>query len=185
MNQPLTRLENNKPCGSINPTAVPSTLYLSGALESRLGRALIFCGITAIVGVAVGWLVTHLYDRTTSNPHTDQNHRRKIMTLYIATFTHPDKEGWAEHLDAHVQYLMKLLHDGKLRASGPLIGTEQKQAILVLVAQDRHEAEQIVADDPYDIHGQISDLTIVEWDPIFGSFNADSSRPDHRLTPDH
>lgn len=103
------------------------------------------------------------------------------MTLFIATFTHPDEAGWAKHLDEHVQYLMTLLQQDKLRASGPLVGTEQKQAILIIAAASRQEAEQIVAEDPYDIHGQIADLTIVEWDPIFGTFNSDSSRLDDRL----
>ncbi|GGF22738.1 YhgE/Pip domain-containing protein [Subtercola lobariae] len=40
-----------------------SVLYLGGTLESGLGRALIFCGITAVVGVIAGLLATRLYDR--------------------------------------------------------------------------------------------------------------------------
>ncbi|GGF33770.1 YciI family protein [Subtercola lobariae] len=104
------------------------------------------------------------------------------MSLYVALFTHPDEAGWAEHLDEHVQYLLQLIAQGKLRASGPLVGTPQKRAVLIISAENREEAEGIIAADPYDIHGMITDLVLEEWDPIFGAFNAESTRVDERLT---
>lgn len=33
----------------------------------------------------------------------------------------------------------------------------------------------IIAGDPDAVEGLIHDMTIVEWDPIFDAFNADSS----------
>lgn len=99
------------------------------------------------------------------------------MPLYAVTYAHPDEAGWAEHVMAHVRYLRDLLKDGTLRASGPLPGAAVKSALLILSAPDQITLLDIIARDPFAIHGLIHDMTISEWDPIFGVFNADSSMP--------
>ena len=38
-------------------------LYFNGTVASGLGRALIFCGAAAILGVAIGLVATTIYDR--------------------------------------------------------------------------------------------------------------------------
>ena len=97
------------------------------------------------------------------------------MPLYVVTYTHPDATGWAAHLAAHVGYLQDLLAAGTLRASGPFTGAPDRRAMLILHAADRPALDALVDADPFAEHGLIADLTVAEWDPIFGAFNADSS----------
>ncbi len=99
------------------------------------------------------------------------------MPLYVVTYTHPDAKGWAEHLPAHIGYLQDLLAAGTLRASGPFTGAPDRKALLILHAADRAGLGALVAADPFAEHGLIADLTVAEWNPIFGAFNADSSHP--------
>ncbi|BCW87354.1 hypothetical protein sos41_04830 [Alphaproteobacteria bacterium SO-S41] len=46
-----------------------------------------------------------------------------------------------------------------------------------MAAPDRPALETLIARDPFAIHGLIADMTITEWDPIFGVFNTESSMP--------
>ncbi|MDP1630753.1 MAG: YciI family protein [Caulobacter sp.] len=97
------------------------------------------------------------------------------MALYVVTYSHPDAEGWARHVMAHVDYLQALLKQGVLRASGPFVGTPDRSAMLVMAADNQQALLEIISQDPFAIEGLIHDMTISEWDPIFGAFNADSS----------
>lgn len=97
------------------------------------------------------------------------------MALYVVTYNHPDAEGWAKHVMPHVQYLNDLLKRGVLRASGPFVGTPDRSAMLIIEATDQKALLEIIAEDPFAVEGLIHDMTISEWDPIFGAFNADSS----------
>ena len=103
--------------------------------------------------------------------------RLSAMPLFVVTYTHPDEAGWQAQLMPHIEYLRALVDDGVLRASGPLPGTPVKSALLIIAASDRAELDAIVARDPFAAHGLIAEMTVREWDPIFGAFNADSSMP--------
>ena len=39
------------------------------------------------------------------------------MAVFAVMMPHPDGEGWNAHLKAHVDYLLKILAEGKLKAS--------------------------------------------------------------------
>jgi hypothetical protein len=54
-----------------------------------------------------------------------------------------------------------LLKAETLRASGPLKGIPDGPAMLIISASDRQKLDEIM----------------VEWNPIFGVFNGDSSMP--------
>ena len=99
------------------------------------------------------------------------------MPVYVVTYAHPDAAGWAEHVAAHVGYLQDLLADGTLLASGPFTGTPDRAALLILQAADRAALDALIAGDPFAEQGLIADLTVREWDPIFGAFNPRSSLP--------
>ncbi|MBK1625243.1 YciI family protein [Afifella marina] len=98
------------------------------------------------------------------------------MAFYIVTMTHPDGPGWNEHVLEHVEYLLDLIDEGTLKASGPLKGTPLRAGFLIMVADSREEIEKIVAGDPFAREDLIVDLTIEEWDPLFGAFGAESSK---------
>lgn len=99
------------------------------------------------------------------------------MATWVVTYKHPDFEGWQQHLRDHVIYLQGLLGSGVLRASGPVNHVPDREAILIISADTREALLEIIARDPFSIHGLIEDMTIREWDPLFGAFNADSSMP--------
>ena len=99
------------------------------------------------------------------------------MAIFHVTYQHADEQAWQENLMPHVQWLVAKLKEGSLRASGPLNGTDPRSAVLIVAAEDREAAEAVLADDPYVINGAVTGKLITEWDPIFGAFNADSSRP--------
>lgn len=99
------------------------------------------------------------------------------MPLFAITYAHPDEEGWRRHLAAHVGWLQDRLADRALLASGPFTGEPQKTALLIMAAPDREAIEALIATDPFAVEGLIADMTIREWDPIFGAFNPRSSYP--------
>ena len=99
------------------------------------------------------------------------------MPLYVITYDHPDEAAWARWLMPHVEWLQARLKDKTLLASGPFEDTSCKSAMLILSAPDMESVEALIATDPFAIHGLIENMTVHEWDPIFGAFNPRSSRP--------
>jgi uncharacterized protein YciI len=99
------------------------------------------------------------------------------MKYFIVTYIHTDVEGWKKHLAAHVAYLEKLIKDGKLRVSGPFVGTPEKSAMLILSVRNSQEALELIEKDPYSIEGLVAESTFTEWNPIFGDFQS----PKHKF----
>lgn len=90
--------------------------------------------------------------------------------------THPDGDGWNLYARPHVEYLLELVEKKVLRASGPLKGLPLRAGFLIIVAGDEAEVKAIVAGDPFAKQDLIVELTIHEWDPLFGVFEGESSR---------
>ena len=99
------------------------------------------------------------------------------MPLYAVTYEHPDEDGWRRHVMPHVIWLQDRLKDGSLLASGPFPVPKVKSALLIMNAPDRHTLENLIASDPFAKEGLIENMTIQEWDPIFGAFNDLSTMP--------
>ncbi|MEN9717433.1 MAG: hypothetical protein RIQ99_311 [Pseudomonadota bacterium] len=95
--------------------------------------------------------------------------------FYVVTMTHPDGPGWGQHVMAHVEYLNQLVVLGKLRASGPVEGLGQRAGLLIFTVADRAELDALIAADPFAVEGLIDDLTVVEWNPLFGAFAAEAT----------
>lgn len=104
------------------------------------------------------------------------------MAFFLVTMTHPDGDGWGRHVMPHVDYLRGLIEAGKIRASGPAMGLGKRAGFIIMTVENREEVERLVAADPFAIEGLIDELTIVEWDPMFGAFADDSHRPERRST---
>jgi uncharacterized protein len=98
------------------------------------------------------------------------------MPHFVATYVHPDPEGWARHLEAHLRWILEQAGQGTLRASGPTTGRDVRTALLVFTAPDENSLRETLSTDPYMEHGQVSELTITQWDPIFGVLAGESSR---------
>ena len=98
------------------------------------------------------------------------------VTIWAVTYDHPDEAGWRAHLPAHLAWLQDRLADGTLLASGPFPGAD-RAALLILNVPDRAALDALIATDPFAVQGLIANLSLREWDPIFGAFNGRSSRP--------
>ena len=96
------------------------------------------------------------------------------VKFFVVAMTHPDGDGWGRHVMAHVEYLQGLVAQGKLRASGPATGLPLRAGLLIFTVADRAELDALIAADPFAIEGLIAQLIVVEWDPMFGAFAAES-----------
>lgn len=99
------------------------------------------------------------------------------MSMFLVIYEHKNDEAWQEGLAPHIHWLLEKLKQGSLKASGPLVGSGVKSAALIITADNQASAHALLADDPYMLNGAVTGLTITQWDPIFGAFNAESSRP--------
>lgn len=98
------------------------------------------------------------------------------MAFFLVTMTHPDGDGWGQHVMAHVGFLQGLIEAGNIRASGPVIGLDKRAGFIIMTVDSHEEAERLIAQDPFSIEGLIDELTILAWDPMFGAFAEDASR---------
>lgn len=99
------------------------------------------------------------------------------MPFYVVRFEHPDAAGWRQQLGAHLAWLRERVADGTVRASGPLVDAPDRAAMLVMAAEDPAALEAIIATDPFAVHGLIENMTVTQWDPIFGAWAAESTMP--------
>ncbi len=92
------------------------------------------------------------------------------MPTFVVTYDHPDEAGWHEHLGAHIEWLNLEVAAGRLKASGPFVDTPTRSAMLIIEADDQTHVDNIVATDPFHAEGLIADMTVTQWNPIFGAF---------------
>ncbi|WP_180899181.1 YciI family protein [Martelella soudanensis] len=50
-----------------------------------------------------------------------------------------------------------------------------RSGFLIFTVPDRAKVEALVAADPFAVAGLIENVTITEWDPLFGAFAAEPS----------
>ena len=98
------------------------------------------------------------------------------MAFFLVTMTHPDGDGWGRHVMPHVDYLRGLIDAGKIWASGPVKGLGKRAGFIIMTVDDRDEADRLIAADPFALEGLIDELTILEWDPMFGALAENSAR---------
>lgn len=99
------------------------------------------------------------------------------MPIYVVTYEHPNETGWKEHLMPHIAWLRAELKAGSLLASGPFSDNSVKSAMLIISAPDRSALDRLIATDPFAARGRIENMTVNDWDPIFGVLNERSSMP--------
>jgi uncharacterized protein YciI len=93
------------------------------------------------------------------------------MAIFAVTYTY---DASAESLNdirpTHREFLAKLLEEGVLLASGPMVDTNG--ALLILRSDSVEEVSHLLNTDPFDIAGFIGERTITEWNPVFGPWSA-------------
>lgn len=95
--------------------------------------------------------------------------RKKVLPFFLVTMTHPDGEGWGQHVTAHVAFLKRLIEARQILVSGPVNGLGKRAGFIITTVADIAEARALIGQDPFAIEGLIDELTIVEWTPMFGS----------------
>lgn len=93
------------------------------------------------------------------------------MPYFLATMTHPDGEGWGQHVSAHVAFLNRLIDAGHILVSGPVSGLGKRAGFIIMTVANISEARDLIAQDPFAVEGLIDELTILEWTPMFGSLS--------------
>lgn len=91
------------------------------------------------------------------------------MPFFLVTMTHPEGDGWGQHVAAHVAFLERLIDAGQIRVSGPVTGLGKRAGFIVMTVPDIDQARRLIEQDPFAIEGLIDELTILEWTPMFGS----------------
>jgi len=101
------------------------------------------------------------------------------MKYYVVRYLHTDMIGWKKHVNAHIDYLEQLIKQKKLIVSGPIKDCKdgEKEALLIFYVKDRNELQRLIEKDPYWYEGLVADYSIIEWDPMFGSFQT----PRHKI----
>lgn len=97
------------------------------------------------------------------------------MEFFLVTMRHPDGDGWNRELAPHIRYLRDLVGQGVLQASGPLKDSPKRAGFLIFRAEDEATVRRWIGEDPFATAGLIEELTVAEWDPLFGQFAAESS----------
>ena len=97
------------------------------------------------------------------------------MKFFVVTMSHPDGPGWGEHVLPHVEYLNGLIAAGKLRASGPVVGSTLRAGLLLFTAETRAELDALISADPFAREGLIEELIVTEWNPLFGAFAGEAA----------
>ncbi|HYO86993.1 MAG TPA: YciI family protein [Dermatophilaceae bacterium] len=69
----------------------------------------------------------------------------------------------------HRSYLSRLAIDGAVIASGPYLGVGAPgRALLIFRAPDRQALDGLVADDPFQTAGLVTQTRVTEWNPVIG-----------------
>jgi uncharacterized protein YciI len=111
---------------------------------------------------------------TDVNSGIDETHGG-LQKLYFVCFSNPSRpaEELEANLEEHKAYLMKLEHEGRLLAAGPLLGANAKydgSGLLVYRVSQREEAEKIAQNDPFHVKG-LRSYTLKPWQVNEGCFD--------------
>jgi hypothetical protein len=95
------------------------------------------------------------------------------MPLFLVTISVHDGD-WNKHLAGHVSYLQELNAAVILRATGRLTAARLRSGYLIAEA-NAGEIQAIVDNDPLAKPGLIAEVTIQQWNRLFGAFEPASS----------
>ncbi len=97
------------------------------------------------------------------------------MSVFAITYVHPDQQRWNQFLEPHLDWIQRRLADDTIVASGPLPDQPELSALIIMDARDRAHVDQLLADDPFISEGLVTELSVLRWEPIFGTLASRSS----------
>ena len=90
------------------------------------------------------------------------------MAIFAVTYEYTaDYETRMQARPAHRTWQSRLYETNVLLASGPLTG-DVPGGLLILQAEEQHNIEDLLAQDPYADAGVIAGTTVQPWQPVFG-----------------
>jgi uncharacterized protein YciI len=92
------------------------------------------------------------------------------MAYYVVEYVFTSDKRHLKVRSPHREYLARLQQEGRLVLSGPW--TSDTGGLLVFQAGDEAEVREIVKHDPYTDADVISQVRIMQWNPVLG-FAAD------------
>ncbi|HLS40802.1 MAG TPA: YciI family protein [Ornithinicoccus sp.] len=90
------------------------------------------------------------------------------MTVYAVQYAYADDPALDEHRPAHRAFLRALHEEGTLLASGPFADDGGPGALLLLRGDSEQGVRDLLREDPFQQQGLVEQVTVREWDPVFG-----------------
>lgn len=92
------------------------------------------------------------------------------MAFYAVTYLYRTDKDVAAVRPKHREYLATLIESGILKASGPIVGADRDQALLIFEAETAGEVRNAIDKDPMLTEDVVEESTIMEWNPVLGVF---------------
>lgn len=93
------------------------------------------------------------------------------MAVFAVHYTYcDDAEAIAAGRPQHRAYLRSLVEAGQLLASGPYVGVDPDQALLIFAADSAEQVAALLADDPFQRDKLVASQEITPWNALLGAF---------------
>ena len=93
------------------------------------------------------------------------------MPVFAVTYVYQAEPQQLDEIrPTHRAWLSKLLNEGVLLASGPMV--DSPEALLIFRFDTASGLAELLDNDPFDIAGFIGARSIQQWNPVFGPFSA-------------
>lgn len=98
------------------------------------------------------------------------------MAVFAVTYSYTgDVDTRETHRPAHREFLGRLAEQGVNRCSGPFGSGDNAGALLLIEADSEQQALDYLAEDPFQINGIVTDVSVREWTPVIGDLAAEFS----------
>jgi uncharacterized protein len=95
------------------------------------------------------------------------------MALFAVMLTYiDDKDKIANVRPAHREHLAAQFDAGRLYHAGPF--TDDTGGMAIYVADSEEDVRNILVDDPFTIHGIITEAKVKEWELVFNAGGTES-----------
>jgi uncharacterized protein YciI len=97
----------------------------------------------------------------------------EVVALFAVMLTYiEDKDRIAQIRPAHRKHLTSQFEAGRLYHAGPF--TDDTGGMAIYTADSEEDVRRILADDPFTIHGIITEAKVKEWEIVYNAAGATS-----------